>query len=76
MFITIFLIFVIITLLLFKCYNKDNFENCSPSAPNVKPPDWYIPETYNINKWKTEVYPDIGSEQENTDSLSYRYWRF
>lgn len=76
MLITVSLIFVIITLLILKCYKKDNFENCGPSAPNVKPPNWYIPEKFDINKWKTDVYPDIGSAEENADSLTYRYWRF
>ena len=68
---------LIVIILLFIAYDRvDNFWNCGPSAPNIKPPDWYVPEPLDLNKWATRMYPDMGTLQKNINSSAYRFWQY
>lgn len=70
------LVLIILILLLINFDKIDNFSNCGPSAPNVNPPDWYVPEPLDLNKWATRIYPDRGTLQNNINSITYRFWQF
>lgn len=70
------LVLIVIILLLLAMDKVDNFSNCGPSAPNIPPPDWYVPEPVNLNKWATRMYPDMGTLQNNINSSAYRFWQY
>ena len=70
------IILIIIILILSLCNNFEYFKNCGPSAPNVQPPDWYVPENMNIKNWTTRMYPDRGSIEKNANSVAYRFWQY
>lgn len=70
------LVLITIILLLIAFNRVDNFSNCGPSAPNVDPQEWYVPEPLDLNKWATRTYPDMGSVQKNINSSCYRFWQY
>ena len=70
------LVLIIIILLLIGFNKVDNFKNCGPSAPNIPPPDWYVPEPLNLKNWATRMYPDMGTLQKNINSSAYRFWQY
>jgi hypothetical protein len=71
------LLLIVIVICMCKYNNVDNFSNCGPSAPNVKPPEWYIPQTVlNYKNWETPMYTSLGHLNTDRDSLAYRFWQF
>lgn len=69
-------ILIIVLIFLISLNNRDNFKNCGPSAPNIPPPEWYVPEKLNLSKWATRMYPDRGTLIDNFNSTSYRFWQY
>lgn len=70
------LVLIIIILLLIAFDKVDGFKNCGPSAPNIPPPIWYVPEPLNLKNWATRMYPDMGTLQKNINSSAYRFWQY
>jgi hypothetical protein len=70
------LVLIIIILLLIALDKVDGFKNCGPSAPNIPPPNWYVPEPLNLRNWATRMYPDMGTLQKNINSSAYRFWQY
>jgi hypothetical protein len=72
----LWLVLIIILLLLVTFDRIDTFKNCGPSAPNIPPPNWYVPEPLDLNKWATRMYPDMGNLNDNVNSSAYRFWQY
>lgn len=70
------LVLIIVILLLIAFDKVDGFKNCGPSAPNIPPPDGYVPEPLNLRNWATRMYPDMGTLQKNINSSAYRFWQY
>lgn len=70
------LVLIVIILLLVAYDRVDNFSNCGPSASNIDPPEWYVPEPLDLNKWATRMYPDMGTLDNNVKSSAYRFWQY
>ena len=72
----LFLVLIVIILLLIGYDRVDNFTNCGLSVPNIDPPEWYVLEPLDLNKWATRMYPDMGSLEKNINSSAYRFWQY
>ena len=58
------------------------------TLPSPRPPEWFLPEPYQVDKWLTKYYPDQLSVNQctpynrgpvgalNFNSSSYRFMRF
>jgi hypothetical protein len=60
---------IVILIFIILC-TRENFSNCGPSAPNVKPPDWFIPQDLNLKYWKTHM------NNVPIESSAYRFWQY
>lgn len=64
-------------------YNEEHF-----TLPSTRPPEWFLPQPYDVSMWLTKYYPDQLSENVctpykrkpegilNFNSSAYRFIRF